>query len=83
MTSCACFWSVWVKTHFPLKGPSLFIFAKLSFRSGPEVLLSWITENKDVSSENSLAFEDNPFDKFLYILKTIMDQVSSPGEHLL
>ena len=32
-------------------------------------MLSWITENKDVSSANSLAFEDNPPDKSLIYIK--------------
>ena len=31
--------------------------------------LPWITENKDVSSANSLAFEDNPSDKSLIYIK--------------
>ena len=44
----------------------LCIFAKSLFNSRPEVL-SWILEDKDVSSGNSLVFEDNPSDKLLYI----------------
>ena len=32
-------------------------------------MLSWITEIKDVSSANSLAFEDNPSDKSLIYIK--------------
>ena len=47
----------------------LFIFSKLLFSSRAEVLLSWITENKDVSSAKSLAFEDNPSDKSLIYIK--------------
>ena len=47
----------------------LFIFAKSLFSSGAEVLLSWITENKDVSSAKSLTFEDNPSDKSLIYIK--------------
>ena len=31
--------------------------------------LPWITENKDVSSANSLAFEDNPSGKLLIYIK--------------
>ena len=53
---------IWIENHFPLKRPSIFIFAKLLFSSTAEVLLSWITENKDILSANSLAFEDNPSD---------------------
>ena len=41
----------------------LFIFVKSLFSSRAEVLLSWIRENKDVSSANSLAFEGHPADK--------------------
>ena len=29
--------------------------------------LPWITENKDVSSANSLAFEDNPDKSLIYV----------------
>ena len=35
-----------------------------------EVFLSWITENKGVSSANSLAFEDNLSGKSLIYIKT-------------
>ena len=48
-----------------------FIFGKSLFKSRAEVLLSWITGNKDVSSANSLAFEDNPSDKSLIYIKNI------------
>ena len=63
------FFRIWVETHFPLKRLSIFIFAKSLFSSTADVLLSWITENKDVSSANSLAFEDNPSDKSLIYIK--------------
>ena len=43
----------------------LCIFTKSLFNSRPKVL-SWIIEDKDVLSGNSLVFEDNP-DKLLYI----------------
>ena len=35
------------------------------FSSRAEVLLLWITEDKDASSAKSLVFEDNPSDKLL------------------
>ena len=60
---------IWIENHFPLKRPSIFIFAKLLFSSTAEVLLTWITENKDILSANSLAFEDNPSDKLLIYIK--------------
>ena len=62
------FFRIWVEAHFPLKCSSI-IFAKSLFSSRAEVLLSWITKNKDVSSANSLAFEDNPSDKSLICIK--------------
>ena len=52
---CLLFW-MWVKNYNPLKG---------SYRA--EVLLSRITENKDVLSANNLAFEDNPDKSLIYI----------------
>ena len=58
------FFRIWVKTHF-----SLFVFAKPSFSSRAEILLSWITENKDARSENSLAFEDNSSVELLMHIK--------------
>ena len=68
MTSCACFLESGLKLIFHCN-VYLFIFAKSLFSSRAEVLLSWVTENKDVSSVNSLAFEDNPSDKSLIYLK--------------
>ena len=62
------FFRIWVENHFPLKGPSIYL-CQVSSRA--EVLLSWITENKDVSSANSLAFEDNPSDKLLRYIKSV------------
>ena len=68
VTSCASFlWSV-LKLIFHWKA-HLFIFAKSLFSSRAEVLLSWITENKDLSSANSLTFEDNPSDKSSIYIK--------------
>ena len=62
------FW-IWVETHFPLKHPFIYLCqVAIQFKSR-EVLLSWIIENKDVSSGNNLAFEDNPFDKSLIHIK--------------
>ena len=68
MTSCACFLVSGLKLIFHWNA-HLFIFAKSLFSSRAEVLLSWITENKEVSSANSLAFEDNPSDKSLIYIK--------------
>ena len=56
MVSCACFFRTGLKLIFHWKA-DLFIFAELLFSSRAEVLLSWITKNKDFLSENSLAFE--------------------------
>ena len=66
--SCACFVGSGLKLILKWNA-HLFIFAKSLFSSIAEVLLSWITEKKDVSSENSLAFEDNPSDKSLIYIK--------------
>ena len=68
MTSCACFFGSGLKLIFHGKA-HLFIFAMSLFSSRAEVLLSWITENKDVLPANSLAFEDNPSDKLLIYIK--------------
>ena len=68
MTSCACFFESGLKLIFHWNA-HLFIFPKLLFSSRSEVLLSWITENKDMLSANNLAFEDNPSDKSLIYIK--------------
>ena len=47
----------------------LCIFANSLFSSRAESLLSWITENKKVSSANSLAFEGSRSDKSLIHIK--------------
>ena len=57
----------------------LFIFAKSLFRSRAEVLLSWITENKDVSSTKSLAFEDNPDKSLIHIRNNNGQRMESWG----
>ena len=68
MTSCACFLGSGFELIFHWN-VNLFIFAKSLFSSRAEVLLSWITENKDVLSAKSLVFEDNPSDKSLIYIK--------------
>ena len=64
---CLFSW-IWVKLIFHWNA-HLFIFAKSLFSSRAEALLSWITENKDVSSANSLVFEDNLSDRSLIYIK--------------
>ena len=68
MTSCACFLGSSVKLIFHWN-VYLFIFSKSLFSSRAEVLLSWITENEDESSSNSLGFKDNLSDKSLMYIK--------------
>ena len=54
------FFRTWVETHFPLKRPSIYLCqVTIQFKSR-EVLLSWITENKDLY---------NPSDKSLIYIK--------------
>ena len=68
MTSCACFFRIWVETHFPLKRPSIYLCqVAIQFKSRGIVIM--ITENKDALSANSLAFEDNPSDKSLIYIE--------------
>ena len=68
MTSCAWFFGSGLILIFHWK-THLLIFTKSLFCSRAEVLLSWITKNKDVPSANSLAFEGNPSDKSLIYIK--------------
>ena len=58
-----------VKTHFLLKGLSIYL-CQVVIQLRTDVLLSWITENKGVSSTNSLAFKDNPSDKSLIYINS-------------
>ena len=68
MTSFACFLGSGLKLTFHWNA-YLFTFAKSLFSSRAEVLLSWITENKDISSANNLVFEDNVSDKSLIYIR--------------
>ena len=68
MTSCACFFGSGLKAICNWK-IHLSIFAKSLFSSRAEALLSKITENKGVSSTNSLAFENYPSNKLLIYIK--------------
>ena len=68
MTFCACFLGSGLKLIFHWNAHLVF-FVKSLFSSRVEVLLSWITENKDVLSAKSLVFEDNPSDKSLIYIK--------------
>ena len=62
------FFRIWVETHFPLKRPSIYLCqVAIQFKSRGIVIM--ITENKDVLSANSLAFEDNPSDKSLIYIE--------------
>ena len=70
------YWSMRYCFRFPTD--FLFIFFKSLFSSRAEVLLSWITENKNVSSGNSLAFEGNPSDKSLIYIKNNNGPVMEP-----
>ena len=68
MTLCTCFFGCESKLIFHSKA-HLFIFARSLFSSRVEVLLSWITENKGVSSAYSFAFENNSSDKSLAYIR--------------
>ena len=58
------FASVRVETHFPLKSP----ITKSLFSLFAEVVMSCVTENRDVSSVNNFVLEDRSPDKsFMYI----------------
>ena len=49
------FTSIWIKNHFPLKSPIADFFQV--FTSFPaDTLITWIGENKDVSSANNEIF---------------------------
>ena len=56
--------AIWIENRFPLKGPIIDFFRSL-FNSIADVFISCITENKEVSLANSLAFDDKRSDKSL------------------
>ena len=68
ITFSACFLGSGLKLIFYWNA-HVFIFAKSLFSSREEVLLSWITENNDVSSAKILIFADNPSDKSLIYIR--------------
>ena len=52
---------IWVKTHFPLKRPSIYLCqVTIQFKSRGIAIMDH--RKKDVSLVNSLSFEDNPSD---------------------
>ena len=56
--------TIWIESHFPLKGPIIDFFRSL-FNSIVDVFISCTTENREVSSANSLALDDKPSGKSL------------------
>ena len=62
MTSWACLLGSGLKLIFRWKAQSL-IFFKSLFSSFAEVVMSCVTENRDVSSANNFALEDRSPDK--------------------
>ena len=59
------FTSIRIKNHFPLKSPIADFFFKPSLSSPADTLISWIAENKDVSSANNLTLDDRLSSKSL------------------
>ena len=62
MTSWACLVGSGLKFDFHWKA-QLCIISKSLLRTFAEFWLSWITENKDVSSANNLAFVESPSER--------------------
>ena len=56
--------TIWIESHFPLKDPIIDFFRSF-FNSIADVFISGTTENREVSSANSLALDDKPSDKSL------------------
>ena len=68
ITSWACLLASGLKTIFHWKAQSL-IFFKSSLSYGADTIISWIAENKDVSSANTLTLEDKLSDKLLISMR--------------
>ena len=58
------FTSIWIKNHFLLKA-QLLSFFQVSFNFPADSLVSWIIENKNVSSGKSLTLDDKLSNKSL------------------
>ena len=64
---CLFFW-IWIKSHLQLKDPSIyFCQVVIQFKSRGTAIK--VTENKGVSSTNSLAFENYASNKLLIYIK--------------
>ena len=59
-SSWGCLFGSGLKLIFHWKGHSFIVFKSL-FKSLAELCMSWTTENREVSSANSLAFEEKPW----------------------
>ena len=57
--------TIWIESHFPLKCPINDFFFKSLFNLLADVFISCTTENKEVSSANSLALDNKPSGKSL------------------
>ena len=68
MTSWVCLVDSGLRFIFHWK-TQLSIISKSLLRLFSEVWLSWITENKDVSSANNLAFVESPSERSLILIK--------------
>ena len=90
ITSCACLLGSGLKLIFYWKGQLLINF-KSFLTSFAEILTSWDTQNKEVSSLNNLHSLLRPFDKSLTYIKIKRGprmepcgspvQISTPDEH--
>ena len=56
--------TIWIESHFLLKARIIYFFRSL-FYSIADVFISCATENREVLSANSLAFDGQPSDKSL------------------
>ena len=57
--------TIWLESHFPLKGPIIVFFFRSLFNSVVDVFILCVTENRKVSSANSLSLDDKPSGKSL------------------
>ena len=78
---CLRFW-FWIKTHFPLKDPLIYVCQVIT-RSRVEVLLLWITENKEVLPADSSALKAIFLINRWYLLKNNGPSIEPLGVHSL
>ena len=70
---------IWIEIHFLLESPIInFSQVIIIISSFADVFMPCVTENKDMSSANSLELEERPFARYLMQIKNNEGPIMDP-----